>query len=725
MNPDKLVIATDTPDVPYLSQEFTRCSPLSDGWNRISDADQVRFCRWDNQQPDGKKKDTPERPAFPWDGASDTRPMVADDIINERVALLETAFWRAIIRPKASVDEVRGYAVQLVDHFMNSVLYGALTTEVEMSAQYQEHYGWTVLHPCWEQRVALKEQDVSLEDLIALGAKLAPNFPDRPELASISDVILNPAAEDQAVELLGFLYDQFAAEQKSGDVDLEIPKMEPGVLKAALDDIRTKGVAEVAVPYLAVNQPAVYALRPWDEVFVPGETTDIQHARVVFHRQWLTEAELRARVRDEGYDEAWVEEAIKQKGRGTKFIAPLVPPGTATAFGGIYEGQAPRDLIEVVHAVYRAVNGRNVPGIYCTTFHPRVSKSTDANPRPLYAKHELVEYPHGQYPYIVGKRENWCRSVTATRGVPEIVRTWQNEVKALRDATIDWTSIGVLPPINVIHSPLGQKYRFGPAVQNPVLPGKAPEFMQIPESGVAAGFQAEDRIGARIAHYFGLNSELVSPAHSQNIQARAIQKFLMMWSQAFQQVVSLAQTYMPDAEFARVTGAPVGWLDSNRDRLGLLGVELHFDVRELNEELTVKRLEAVNNSVLPADTAGVIPRAKWVQIQLRAINPVWARELAQPVAEASQKMFDEVRDAVAQMFLGNPPRMVENDPTAQSRMQFVQQIIQSNPNYQAALQRGGRFRDLLEAYIKNLQFSVTQQNNKQIGRIGVDPASLQ
>lgn len=717
---DPLVHATSTPDIGALVQEFVLCGPQADGWNRLSDADATRFCRWEGQTPDGKKHSSPDSPAFPWEGASDTQALVADEIINDRVALLTTSFWRAITRPKMADDEAGQYAVTLADYFVNEVLYDDLAREVELAAQYIEHYGWTLLNPTWEQRVALKRKKVTLPELQMLMQQLAQQDPNAPRGMDLEMLVMDPSMADAAVELLRGLYGVYAESQMAGAIDATVPPVSTATLKRALRDLREKRWTEVPVPYLCSNAPAIYALRPWDEVFVPPETTDLQRARVVFHREWVTEADLRARILEDGYDEKWVEEAIKQKGKRSKFLSSSTFPAISSTVDS-YDGAAPRDHIEVVHAVCRAVDADNVPAVYCTTFHPLITAAPDNGSKPLYAKHELIDYPHGQLPYVEGKRENVSRVLAASRGVPEIVRTWQNEAKAMSDATVDWTSIGVLPPVNTYKTPFDTKYKFGPAVQNQVLPGKEPKFMDIPGSGVPVVLEAQDRIAARVANYFGTSNQHVSPERAQVIQGKAVGNFLLMWSRALQQLVSLAQKYMGDDEFSRVTGAPRGWLDQNRDRMGVLAVALHFDVRELNEELTMKRLDAVNRTVLPADVQGVIPRNKWVIAQLRMINPTWAKELVMPASEASEQLYNQVRNDVAQMFLGNPPQMVENDPTAPTKLQFASQIVSANPNYQQGMQQGGRFAELMQVYAKNLAFSMQQQQNKQIGRIGVNP----
>jgi hypothetical protein len=99
-----------------------------------------------------------------------------------------------------------------------------------------------------------------------------------------------------------------------------------------------------------------------------------------------------------------------------------------------------------------------------------------------------------------------------------------------------------------------------------------------------------------------------------------------------------------------------------RRGLGLRGVELSFDVRELDPEMTTARLKAINETVLPIDVGGRIDRSKLVEVMLRSIAPALAKELLVPQGAASQKMFDDVRDDLAQMrkyapaFTGEQPR---------------------------------------------------------------------
>jgi len=114
-----------------------------------------------------------------------------------------------------------------------------------------------------------------------------------------------------------------------------------------------------------------------------------------------------------------------------------------------------------------------------------------------------------------------------------------------------------------------------------------------------------------------------------------------------------------------------------------------------------------------------------VKLVIEAISPDAARELVIDQTTASQKLYKDVIHDVGMMMLGNEAMYVENDPAAESKMQYLQEVLQKNPKAAQAAQGDRIFQILLENYSKNLQMSVEQQKNKTIGRIGVSPASEQ
>ena len=114
-----------------------------------------------------------------------------------------------------------------------------------------------------------------------------------------------------------------------------------------------------------------------------------------------------------------------------------------------------------------------------------------------------------------------------------------------------------------------------------------------------------------------------------------------------------------------------------------------------------------------------------VKAAVEAIDPDKAKELIINTGTASQLLYKNIQSDLGLMMLGNEAQYVENDPSAASKMQYLQDIMGKNPKAQQAMQQDPHFRAMLENYMKNLQMSVSQQQNKQIGRTGVTPVAEQ
>jgi len=199
-----------------------------------------------------------------------------------------------------------------------------------------------------------------------------------------------------------------------------------------------------------------------------------------------------------------------------------------------------------------------------------------------------------------------------------------------------------------------------------------------------------------------------------------VRSFLQLWGDALWQAWQLAATFAPEL-VQRVTGDTEF---QTGDAGGEYDFVLHFDAGQMHPDLQVVKMKALMDLV-PTDAGGVINRAKLTQVQCRMIDPVLAREICQPVEAASAGLMKSVSDEVLKMAAGNEAKYADasNDPAAPTKMQYLQQIVQANPKYQQALgpQGDSLFQELMKKYAENLQQGVVQQQNKQVGRIGVTP----
>ena len=676
----------DEPNVSALTEELRRSATDYGTSARVDRVESVRYCRWPGQTDDGKKWNDANRnkPAFPWDGASDTRIPLADEVINGLVDLCSTAFWRSMLRVSPTNVSQLDQAVtahNLMDWAMNARMYNDLTREVELLSQYLWTYGWTGVHVTWQQELGQKEQSLTMDQIMALAAQ----SPEGSVLADLPNLIANPEADDQSAELLLTAF----------------PNLKKRRALRAIRDLRTNGECSFPVPTMVTNKPMIAALSPYDELVFPPETTDIQSARVVFRRYYMTESQLLNKVETDGWDEEWAQEAINTMGRFSDYSNFTYSVGLAE--NSILDRE---NLIEVCYAYQKSVDSDGVPGVWYTVFSPQVGDK--------WGYFDLLDYTHGQYPFVIWRSEMIHRQITESRGVPEVCATWQHEVKAQRDSIFDYTSLTTLPPIEVPKT-RGGNLKIGPAVQIPVLRRGEIGFLQPPAREPSVAFQLIAAIEAQTDRYFGRPTEKVAPAVTQMRQQRTINNWLHGWTEAFRQVLSLTLQYVGPEEIMRITASQTQVPENAQD----FDVMLKFDVRELSTDLVTEKLKAISTLVLPLDTAGVIDRSKLISVALRAIDPNLASELIMQQGPASQKMFSETNDEIALISLGNPPNLRENDPTAAMRLQFSQQVLQSNPKYQQQLQQDQLFQANLQKYIENLQFSVQQQQNAVTGRLGV------
>jgi hypothetical protein len=702
INTDKLVFATDTPDIPYLYQEYLRSTQNGGNTANIAENDDIRLSRWAGQTDDGKKhsENRPEGdPAFPWEGASDVRCRIIDRTINELVALLMTTFDRSQVKVKGteySDFETSATANVLMSWLLESKLRSEIRKEAELLAQYGMQYGWTALNVTWEQETAIRHQKLSIEEIAQAVAIGMQNNPESP-LKDLPEAILNPEQEDYAASLIM----QYMPTLKERDV------------KKAVRDLRTKGFALIPEVFISKNIPSIVALKPYDEISFPPETIDIQKARVIFRRTFVTEVELRSMAAQYDWSAEFVEQAVNTAGMQSQFNDPNLLPAAALIN---YQVSRNDNLIELVYAYSRSINEDNVQAIYQTIFCPQSGSE-------VFASHDILGYAHNKYPFVVYRRERIRRPIYETRGVPEIAMTDQEEIKAQRDAIRDQTAITTLPPI-MVKKRQHNINKISPGMQLPVTTPDDYRFMPTPIGGNnATAFNLIDRVEMEHSAYFGLYHPNILPAKTQTTQQFVVNNWLDVWSEAFSMTFSLMLQYMEAAEIEQITGRS---LPQNASSISNnFDFQIKYDVREIDTEFVIEKLKAIAQFVLPIDSTGVIDKAKLVKAAVEAIDPDKAKDLIINTNTASQLLYKEIQSDIGLMMLGNEANYVENDPSAETKMQYLQDILSKNPKAQQQMQSDPHFRALMENFIKNLQMSVMQRQNAQIGRTGVTPVAEQ
>jgi hypothetical protein len=562
-----------------------------------------------------------------------------------------------------------------------------LRREVRLAAEFRETYGLAVMAVDWQQTTRTEIKRFTLEE-----AQVMVQESQDPNLAALLEIVMDPLQEETAAELLGQVVPELGKVSK-------------------VRALRDKGEVEWESPYIFESKPVWTALEAWEDVIFPIQTFSLQRAAFVARRELLNEVELRERAAVEGWDEGWVEEAVKHKGQLKRIHLNL---HRTDQF--LYEQL--RDLIEVWH-VFRKENDPKTDAV-------RVTRSVISYHVPdKAAVHELLPYAHGMYPFVELPRERSTRPLLESRGVPELVQTAQEEIKIQRDYRADRASISILPPVRVPANRGKFDLVMGPGVQIPERRPNEIGWMDPPRPD-AGSIEVENATRFDVNNYFGRMAEGVPPQMSMLHTQEMVDSWLLDMKLCIIQTMALAQQYLTPEEVSRVTGnASLAFSASPQDIRGRFDITAEFDARLLDAEALGAKLDYLAKILVPMDSFGVIDRVGLIKYMFQAVDPNMASMLVQDIGAATQAEVEDEQSAFAKIAAGTEPPLKEGGQNAQVRLQTLQQIVQSNPAVQQRYQQDEIFRKMIDARAQAFQFQLQQQQNAVIGRVGAQPALQQ
>lgn len=719
-----LARASMAPDLKALRDELSSIlSQVGGIRDRQSRAADSRLNRWEGQSDDFRKWDdeVPDGVAKPFNGAPDQRIPVVDTIVRERVALYVESLMSGEIQaqPIGGLDQADAAtrASRTLRWLRENVLAEELRAEAELLANYIEgdDPGVGILKVCWRRAPALELRDLSLEEvgaqlLAARGFQMpAPDGPQPPPaqqellnaaILDTGDLIFNKEREDEALDVFATAFPSVARKR----------------LRIAVRDLRRTSQATLPLPYVKENRPTVAALRYMGDVFFPSDIDDLQQARVIYEREWVTETELRSRIIAHGYDAAWVDELLTAGPGGGELDGYSIGEGDWVRVGqdSIRFGEAENSkLYELWHAYARAADDFGLPGVYWTVFSPQVRDSA--------AYHELLDYPDGEYPYVLFRAENIGRGVGGVRGTPDRAASMQSDIKLQRDCRGAHTMLATIPPVRVTQRRGGLEAVLGPMVEVPVREADDVTWMQPPQFP-AASIEMEKAVWSDLNQYFGRITPGVTTDLAQSVLQHDVNRWLASWKAAWSKILQLQQAFGDPVEMQLVAGGPLVRYTPEEIR-GRFAATLAFSVRDLNIDFVIARNQAIA-SILQQDMGGLVDRTVIVRAGLRAVDPSLAEQALRDPQVVTQKEVEDERAMVNMLANGIEAPLRQSGINAQLRLQTLQQTVMGSPVLaqrfnQPQVQADQYFRQLVENRLKNLQFLVEQYNvNPNVGRQG-------
>ena len=131
-----------------------------------------------------------------------------------------------------------------------------------------------------------------------------------------------------------------------------------------------------------------------------------------------------------------------------------------------------------------------------------------------YAKHQLMDYAHGKYPFVVSTYERTSKRLYSTRSIPQIAEPDQQALKVEVDSAIDAQSLATLPPLQ---HPMGRSpSKWGPGVRVPYRTPNEVSFADIPPGrGSTVNVELRRYIVEQVNRYMGREVPGFDPAEEQ------------------------------------------------------------------------------------------------------------------------------------------------------------------------------------------------------------------
>jgi hypothetical protein len=733
---DPLAVASAKPDVSALIEEFTYAMENGPAQvDTLAAAEDTRLNRWAGKSPerDGclwQRNQPSGKIVRPYDGRPDTDVNLCDEIVLTETDVDCMAFEMAQIGADTThvtqLTAAQSAELKAMARWIRKATSDDMADGVELLSQMKGSIGWCVLHTGWREKWGLTERTVTMEELVAAANRIVNEASGAtPDATRGTRVVPEDVTAHPLVQLPLLIVDETLEAEAVELVQQIVPHLTKKSVRKIVRSLRTEGEAVFLDRQLEFKGPYMQVLIPGVDVFMSGGGGDAQKARGWLRVEFFYEADLRAMQLNGGWNEDFIEAACGTAGQVSS---------QGKALRANQPGEEANDRrIEIWTAEVRQFDPETgATGIYCTTFSPHLSPGdpsrearagapeAGALPETYYAKHYLLDYAHGQYPYVICRREVIGPGMSDSRGVPEMVRADQAQIKRLQDAQGMRAHWEVNPAMIRVGSGWSK-------VKQPLAPGAE---LDAPPGGDVKGF-ALDRGNPQVAAVFINNIEKGTrrrfalpnsgedgghPSLWQMRQGRQTNRFLTCFRRAYTQLAVLCYQEFNAEELAQIIGrAP---MLSVSDLLRC-HVTMKFETRALDSDW-VKTVLGFITQMMTWDKGGLIDTAPLIRIGMSYIDTTIGDEVLRSPQGAQAQLYRKVEQDVAGIMLGNPPPMVEMDASAGMQLDMAFSVVGKNQKFQQVLQRDEQTREHFKTYLENLKHSQQETELSPVqGRLGV------
>lgn len=723
------------PDISKLIARITDAATNSTEFlRRMQDADDTKYCWWDGQHPDGRKRSEPncqaEDEVLPWEGASDQRIPVAEMLCNEEALICKAALVAGTAQAQpidsATDPSLAANLLKVLHHQFKGIMRKNIRDEIDFVLDWRSTYGHAILAIDWVEERQIEEKVISADDLLQMAIEMgleAAGLPTPEQMQQLADTgaELPPQVQEQgavvvaqsAEQLQKLLLDPELRERLIAAILAYDPEMEDSEARRVATALQAGEPGIYYRPYVKNARVKWEALQPGVDVIYPSSTKDLQKSPWVARVHWFTREDLMDRATLEEWDEEMLAEVLKHPGTAldldeAKAKYSWLLSGARVRSKVALDSEEEKNMFQIVECYQRATAMAGAPCVYRTILHWKCPKKA--------LLHESLPELHGNYPLVEFRRERKRKELQSSRGIPELVVTHQNAIKAQHDARTDRTNLIMNPPATVPMNRAQGRFSIGPFAQIPVRRSGTFEWMKPPPMDMDTMAITNDE-WKLVNERFGRFSPDVPQPLATLIQQGVVSDFLTDMSEACIMTVQTLQQYMPLEQLQRIVGGDVQWANSREEVQGQFDLQISFDVRDLNIEWLREKLELYTAFVVPNDSEGVIDRAEMTHFIFSAIDPILAQRVVKPKdANAIDEEADELNN-IAIMFSGEEPLMKQGQNAA-LRLTVLKRALDRSPSIQQRVMADETVKKVWEARMKFFQFQLDQQQNAIIGRTG-------
>jgi len=492
------------------------------------------------------------------------------------------------------------------------------------------------------------------------------------------------------------------------------PKLKKRRVKKMLNELRKNGETEIPTEKVVVNRPAVKAYELGRELIVDSNVIDLESARSIHCIHYYSPEALKQKV-NEGWDEAWIDEAIE---KAKDFYEERYSDSAMHYdYGTSYGSQHYEGLIRVVTTYRKELDEDDVPVVTKTCWTDEMDEA---------GFHEPVGYDEGRYPFVCITREHLNHRLLDSRGYPELLKSYELAVKTEVDSRRDRASMSTMPPVEY---QIGRRpERLGPGAQIPVRRRGEVGFMEIPRYSQAS-MEVEMQIRQLCNRITGRATSPDDAVEANVIKQHLVNCWLSGWKEVLKRIWCLDRTYSGPMIWFRVTNNEQGAQLILDETAELYDFNISWNSMNQDESKVIEKLDTVGKLMAQYDRSGQARFDIYLRKVLEAIDPNLASQLIMPQQEATDKEIQETSADIAKIASGQVVNVPQQGVNSQLRLQQLQQYIQGTPeipaqDVQQRMQEDENFAKRLQTYAGQLEMMQTQQRNALIGQLGTAPGNV-